>query len=288
MRLFNGRDGLLAGEDAVDEVARVVRAAIKTHVIGAGFVVEERKGRGFDRSAIDPNGAFGTLEGDSLTDSAGVDEFDSAGVDGFEVEVGGGVPKRLFGPGGLTVFDGDGAGEFGAHAPLGDVGVVTAPVGDLAAGVVEDPAEVDVATAGGKRGGAEPHIVVKRGGDGFGGLAVNGLVGVEGAAGEAAEDGVEFAEAAIADDFAGFAEAGVGALLAAGLEDAVVFGDGGDHGAAFGDREGEGLFAVDILAGAGGLDGGDGVPVVGKGDEDGVDIGRSEDVAEVFVGVQPL
>ena len=113
---------------------------------------------------------------------------------------------------------------------------------------------------------------------------MTGLVEVEGAAGEAAEDGVEFAEAAVADHFAGFAEAGVGALLAAGLEDAVVFGDGGDHGAAFGDREGAGFFAVDIPAGADGLDGGDGVPVVGKGDEDGVDIGASEDVAEVFVG----
>ena len=87
-------------------------------------------------------------------------------------------------------------------------------------------------------GGAEPHIVVEAGGDWFGALAVAGLAEVGGAAGQAAEDGMEFTEAAVADDFAGFAEAGVGALLAAGLEDAIVFGDGGDHGAAFGDGEG--------------------------------------------------
>ena len=164
--LFDGGDGLLAGDDAIDEVAGVVCAAVDAAVMGAGFVVEERKGVGFYGTSVDPDGAFGALEGDSLADPAGVDECDTGRVDGFEVEVGGGIPEGFFGPSGLAVFDGDGAGEFGAHAPLGDVGMVAAPVGDLAAGVVEDRAEVDVATAGGVGGGgggAEPHIVVESG-----------------------------------------------------------------------------------------------------------------------------
>ena len=49
----------------------------------------------------------------------------------------------------------------------------------------------------------------------------------------------------------------------------------------FANRMGERLFAVHMLAGAEGLGGDDGVVVIGRGDEDGLDVFALEDVAEI-------
>ena len=41
--LYEG-EGLLAGDDAIDEVAELLCAAVEVDVMVAGFVVKERKG----------------------------------------------------------------------------------------------------------------------------------------------------------------------------------------------------------------------------------------------------
>jgi len=155
--------------------------------------------------------------------------------------------------------------------------VVGAPVGERAAAVVEPETEVGEAALGDIGGGgglALPHVPVEAGGD------VDGLerAGPQ-AGGQGAGDGMEFAQAARADQQAGLTEQLVAALLAAGLQHALVGLDRGHQALALIDGEGEGLFAVDILAG---LDGGQidqRVPVVGRG----VDHHR-----EILLGVEQL
>ena len=56
------------------------------------------------------------------------------------------------------------------------------------------------------------------------------------------------------------------------------------HGAAFGDGERQRLLAINILAGPGGFDDGNGMPVVGRCDQDRVDVFAGEEFAEVLVG----
>ena len=199
----------------------------------------------------------------------------------------GGVEAAGCWPSGLEVGEGDGAAGVFVERPLDDVEVVGAEVGDVAAGVVVEPAPIRVEAGGAERsvcGGAEPEVVVQSVGDrcglGLGGVAV--VVAV--ITGEADADLFEFAEAAIADEFGGHAEVNIAALLGAGLPDDIGLANGVTHEAAFSDGEGEGLFAVDVFAGAGGCDGLEGVPVVGGGDLDGVDVWAGEKVAEVFVG----
>ena len=93
------------------------------------------------------------------------------------------------------------------------------------------------------------------------------------------------ADAARADQFAGRAELVVGALLRAGLHDALVLACGGDHRAAFGDGVRQRLFAVDVLARLARAHGLQGVPMVGRADDHGVDVLAFEQLAEVAVDV---
>ena len=81
-------------------------------------------------------------------------------------------------------------------------------------------------------------------------------------------DFLYLADCAAVDHLDGAAKlaAEFGALLAAGLKDDFVFLYLIDHAAALGDGEGNGFFAVDVLAGAGGEYGGFTVPVVWGGD----------------------
>ncbi len=109
--------------------------------------------------------------------------------------------------------------------------------------------------------GAEPHVPVEIGRDGFG-----EEIAFVGRARHAEVDVFYFADVAIADEFDGVAKRAGGALLRAGLEDAVVAADGFDQFLGFANGEGEGFFAVDVFAGFGGGDCDEGVPVVGRGD----------------------
>ena len=74
------------------------------------------------------------------------------------------------------------------------------------------------------------------------------------------------------------------ALLESDLHHALGIAHRGDQRRAFFDRVRDGLLAVDVFAGAHTGDGDGHVPVVGRGDHDGVDILTVEDLAVVEVG----
>ena len=169
-----------------------------------------------------------------------------------------------------------------------------APVGHLAAGVFVEPAEfvrrpaVDHPVPPlafhvvGQRGRPEPEVPVQA----FGHIDLgDGVAG--GVAADARLDLLDLADAAVPHQLAGEAEfaAELAALLAADLENpAGVLGDL-DHGLALVDGEGERLLAVDVLLFAHGLDGDEGVPVVGHGDGDGVDVRVVQQLSEVLVAL---
>ena len=74
-----------------------------------------------------------------------------------------------------------------------------------------------------------------------------------------------------------------GALLHAYLTDAIVDARGLDDERAFFDFEGERFFDVDIFTGIERIDGDAGVPMVGRGDEDDVDLFRFEKFAMFLI-----
>ena len=79
------------------------------------------------------------------------------------------------------------------------------------------------------------------------------------------------AEAAALDQVDGVAEVAPTALLHAALENLFAGADGlGERGAFF-ERVGDRFFKVDVFAGGDGRDGHANVPVVGRGNEDGVE-----------------
>src|ERR1035437_5335979 len=126
-------------------------------------------------------------------------------------------------PGGAFNFDG--AGQFGAVAPLSDVNVVNAPPGDIAERVIADvePVRIDQARSGvGRpRGGAQPEIVVQPLGDRFGRVGLQSRT-LGGASMDAHLDGAQFAEAPVTGNFTGLAELLARSLLGAELEHAPV------------------------------------------------------------------
>ena len=188
----------------------------------------------------------------------------------------------------------DRLGSLGVEGPEHDVVEVDAPVAHHAAGVVEEPAEEEVESIGVERPlgrGAEPALVVDVGR----GLAVGILAHADGAdvlevPGLHPED---LAELSRADDLDGLLEVGRRALLGADGHDLVGLAGGAEHRLAFGDVVRDRLLDVDVLAGQHGLDRGQGVPVVGRGDDHRVQVlavehrpivaGRVRGVAFVFL-----
>ena len=85
--------------------------------------------------------------------------------------------------------------------------------------------------------------------------------------------------------FGSLLEIAAGALHGAGLHHALVFARGLHHLLALFDVGAGGLFHLDIFACLAGFDGHVGVPVVGRGDADGVDGLVGQDVAEIFDGL---
>ena len=67
------------------------------------------------------------------------------------------------------------------------------------------------------------------------------------------------------------------------MEDALIFAGGLHHGAGFVNGEGERLFAIDIFARFAGGDGEEGVPVVGRGDDHGINVLPRQQITEVFI-----
>ena len=99
---------------------------------------------------------------------------------------------------------------------------------------------------------------------------------------------MQSAQASVTDQFGGAAEMPIGALLAAGLQDAPLLPYGSTHGAPFGNGEGERLLAVDVLAGLRRPNDLDRVPVVGGADLDGVDIVTGQEVAKIAQSVAAI
>ncbi len=98
-------------------------------------------------------------------------------------------------------------------------------------------------------------------------------------------DQADLAQLAFLDDgVPGFDEMRRAAALRADLDDALVFARGGEHSLAFDDIDADRLLHIDIRAG---LDRGDhrqGVPVVGRGDQDDVEVLLLEHLAVIGVG----
>ena len=118
--------------------------------------------------------------------------------------------------------------------------------------------------------GAEPAIVVDVGR----GLAV-GILAHPDRADVLVVPGLhpeDLAELARADDLDGLLEMRRRALLGADGHDLVGLAGRADHRLALGDVVRDRLLDIDVLAGQHGLDRGQGVPVVGRGDDDAVDV----------------
>lgn len=287
-------DGGLAGFHAVEEIAGMLGA----HGFGgAGAPAHFDHGTAFEgfsddfpAAGIEDEGGIGTGEHDAMLAAVGTE----AALDLVfpDERVGGEVVDGDLGVGGfgivlkevLAAGGDDALRPFGAHGPESDVDEVDAPVGHETAGIVPEPAEVEVEAvfvegAGGC--GAEPEVVIDAGGDGGVGGAAGVLDPVE--VGPAA-DLADFADLSGADQFDGFGIVLAAAPVGAHLGDAIVAAGGIAEDAAFADGGGEGLFDVNILASLEGGEGGDGVPVIGGADGDDVDVLAFDDTAEVFRG----
>ena len=234
----------------------------------------------FEFTAVDMALAEGAVKRDALAFDVG--ENGAVGVD----ELGAAF-------GGLPIFRGadfDGAGAIHAETPLGDVDVVGAPVGDHAAAELPclppvgeigvEAARAEKRAVGDEWARAAPAIPVEAGLHFGGGLGVG-----RGGIAEGDVDGVDAAEDAVADEFAGDPEFFGGALLRAGLENAFGLAGLLHELDSFVNVMGERLLAVDVFASAHGGDGDIGVPVIGCGDDDGVDIFASDHLAKIIVGV---
>ena len=91
------------------------------------------------------------------------------------------------------------------------------------------------------------------------------------------------ADPAVANDVHGLAHRGVRALHAADLKDAAIAFFCCHNGRCLVQREGHGFFDKNILSGAHGIDRNRRMPVVGRGDDNGVDIAVGHDVAVIDI-----
>ena len=133
---------------------------------------------------------------------------------------------------------------------------------------------------------SEPHIII----DGCGRNPIGGIPD----AGQPIEIGPtachrEFAEFAALYELGGFDHVLATAPLRTHLHDAVVLLRGGHHRATLGNRLGQGLFDIDILARLAGHHGGDRMPVIRRGDEDDINVLPIQHAAEILyrIGLFP-
>ena len=296
-RDFGGEIFAFAASECGDEVAGVGAAAVAFVLVNAFAVVVVGAAAGageadggvlaLDVVAVAPaevDGAFFAAASGGVGEVADVDDDGQfVIVHQGQVHVG---RLAVVLPGEAIAGGDDLVGDiFPAEEVVEIVEVVDAPVGHLAVAPIPLPMPVVVealAHHGGHGGGAGPQIVVDTGGNGLGfGDLADGGTGVESGTVDP-EDSAVLAGLEVAG---GFFDRGAGALLRAGLDDAVIFAGGGDHLAAFPNAVAYGLFDIDMLAGLTGPDGHEGVPVVWGGDDKGVDVFAVEDFANVGIAL---
>ncbi len=98
---------------------------------------------------------------------------------------------------------------------------------------------------------------------------------------------VDIADGAVADVTDGFEHAGIGARLAAMLANAVVLFYGADELAAFEPVVRARLFDVDVFRGLAAPDGDERMPMIWRGNGDGIDILVFEELANVDIRFGP-
>src|SRR5882724_1564742 len=185
------------------------------------------------------------------------------------------------------VFAAEGAyclGRINAHRPVDDVQQMDAPVGERSTGIIPKGAKrayAAIAVVGVVRSGPKPKVPVEPGGR----IAVRRIahafrpaIAVNPCFGQR-----NFADFSAANELDGLLKMFARALLRAHLYDAVVFCGCLDHFAALGERVREGFFDINILAGFASHDHGDGVPMVGGGNDYCLDVLVVEDGAKIFV-----
>ena len=185
----------------------------------------------------------------------------------------------------ITSADGDdGLGEGGAlNGPAGDVHLVDALVADVAVAKVPEPVPVVVNEVAMERlfgSGAKPEVEVHVAGYFFVGFVADAPAGFA----AVAFGDEEFAVFAAVDGGDLLGPAAAGAALGAVLDDAVVFAGGFNALASFKDVVAAGFLNINVFAGLASPDGDEGMPVVGRGDGDGVDAFVFQKFANVGVG----
>src|SRR5262245_63355452 len=96
---------------------------------------------------------------------------------------------------------------------------------------------------------------------------------------------MHFADGAALDEFLNFFVVWFGAMLHTGLDYALVAPRRLDHRAPFADRESQRLLDIDILARLAGEHSRDRVPVIGRGNQDSVEVLLFQQLPEILVGL---
>jgi hypothetical protein len=182
---------------------------------------------------------------------------------------------------GLQACRGGARGRVGIHDPMGDVHPMDEKVGHRAAAEIPIPAPVAelVGIEGAVGGRAQKTLPIELGHVEGRHTAHRRDVILE----PVGADQGHLAEAAVVDLLAGLREVLPTALLQSDLHHALGIVHGGNQRSGLFHRMGDGLFAVDVFAGAHRGDGDGHMPVVGRADHDGVDVFAIEDLAVVEV-----
>ena len=165
----------------------------------------------------------------------------------------------------------DASGIIDAEAPADHVEGVDAVVAELAVAPVPEPVPIVVNVVGAEfllRSGALPERPIQASRNGAGLSFADRRARIE-VIGARAEEASDFARAQALD---GFADPAPRAALRAVLNVPLVFAGGFDEEFAFARVMGAEFFEIDVLAGAECEEGGGSVPVIGRGDGDGVDL----------------
>ncbi len=282
---FDWGVGLFAGSDAVEEILHVGDGAVLEAVgaedgiaFGGGtFAMDGEAG------AINFQGGFGAAEFEAAV-------VDRGGHGAFVDDIEAGIAKRgLKGVRAIPLREDMFIGEdlrvrglIGFHGPVDDVNPMSEEIGHGATARVPKPApEIESFCVERLLGSAAlPLLPIE-------GLHVDRLERLR-CVGEIVLPPIganlrNAAEAAALNEINGIAKVAPTALLHAALEDLLAGADGSGEGGAFLESVRDWLFEIDVFAGCDGVDSHADVPVVGRGDEDGVEL-LVEDFAIIDVG----